>query len=183
MRPSLDDVSNYPLRRSTIPLDSECLGSNNTSFTAKVPMDATTLSARREPRPIPGSLPQMNWRGTVPIYCNSSQDPNSRSSALLAGIVRPVPNFECAVVIAGNSFAAPCSSGIFRGGNQKSHCAASPGSQTNRPAGSLRRCPGRSRFTFSRNQRIDPVQPTRSPSTVAGMSAPITAPLLVPRTE
>lgn len=34
----------------------------------------------------------------------------------------------------------------------------------------MRRCSGRRRFTFSRNQRIDPSQPTRSANTVAGMS-------------
>ena len=39
-----------------------------------------------------------------------------------------------------------------------------------RSAGSIGRCSGRSRFTSSRNQVIDPVHPTRSASTVAGMS-------------
>jgi hypothetical protein len=32
-----------------------------------------------------------------------------------------------------NNFAVPSSSGIRLGGNHKSHCAASPGSQLNRP--------------------------------------------------
>ena len=64
----------------------------------------------------------------------------------------------------------PSSSGILRGGNHKSHCAASPGAQVIRSAGSIGRCSGRSRFTLSLNHRIEPVQPTRSASTVAGMS-------------
>lgn len=38
-----------------------------------------------------------------------------------------------------------------------------------RSAGSIRCCSGRSRFTLSRNQRTDPVHPTRSASTVAGI--------------
>ena len=56
------------------------------------------------------------------------------------------------------------------GGNHRSHCAASPASQTSRSAGSGRRCSGRSRLTFSRNQVIDPDQSTRSAITVAGIS-------------
>ncbi len=81
-------------------------------------------------------------------------------------------NLECAAVITstGNSLADPSSSGIFFGGNQRSHCAASPGPHVNRSAGSIGRNSGRSRFTPARNQVIDPVQPTRSASTVAGMS-------------
>jgi hypothetical protein len=45
-----------------------------------------------------------------------------------------------------------------------------PGDQVSLSAGSTGRCSGRSRFTLSRNQRIDPVQPIRSANTVAGMS-------------
>ena len=54
--------------------------------------------------------------------------------------------------------------------NHRSHCAASPGSHVSRSAGSTGRCSGRSRRTLSRNQVIDPVHPTRSAITVAGMS-------------
>ena len=81
-------------------------------------------------------------------------------------------NRECASVITrtGSSTRLPSSSGIFFGGNHRSHCAASPGSQISRSAGSTGRWSGRSRRTLSRNQVIDPVQPTRSASTVAGMS-------------
>ena len=65
----------------------------------------------------------------------------------------------------------PSSSGILRGGNHRSHCAASPAAHVSRSAGSIGRCSGRRpRFTLSRNHRIDPVHPTRSASTVAGMS-------------
>ena len=88
------------------------------------------------------------------------------------GIILPVMNLECAAVITntGNSRVVPSSSGILRGGNHRSHCAASPGSQTNRSAGSILRCSGRSGFTFCRNHVIDPVHPTRSARTVADKS-------------
>ena len=87
------------------------------------------------------------------------------------GIIRPKTNREYAGTITstGSSFALPSSSGIFRGGNHKSHCAASPGSQTRQSAGSARRSSGRNRRTLSRNQLIDPDHPTRSAITVAGI--------------
>jgi len=86
-------------------------------------MNDVTPSARRCPRPIPGSLSQINRRGTRPSCWISSQDPNKRSSVFRVGIIRPVMNRECAAVITntGNSLAVPSSSGIFRGGNHKSH--------------------------------------------------------------
>ena len=50
--------------------------------------------------------------------------------------------------------------------NHKSHCAASPGSQVSRSAGSTGLSSGRNRLTLSRNHVIDPVQPTPArPST------------------
>lgn len=81
-------------------------------------------------------------------------------------------NRECAAVITntGSSTLVPSSSGIFLGGNHRSHCAASPGSQVSRSQGSTGRWSGRSRRTLSRNQVIDPTHPTRSAITVAGMS-------------
>jgi hypothetical protein len=135
-------------------------------------MNEATPSARRWPRPMPGSLSQINRRGTRPSCWISSHDPSSRSSVLRVGIILAVTNRECAAAITstGNSLAVPSSSGILRGGNHRSHCAASPADQVIRSAGSTGRCSGRSRFTFSLNQRIDPVQPTRSASTVAGIS-------------
>lgn len=136
-------------------------------------MNDATPSARRRPRPMPGSLSHSSRRGTRPSCWISSHVPSSRSSVFRVGIISPVTNRECAAVITstGNSFAVPSSSGILRGGNHRSHCAASPGAHAIRSAGSTGRCSGRSRFTFSRNHRIDPVQPTRSASTVAGMAA------------
>ena len=88
------------------------------------------------------------------------------------GIIRASMKRECAHVITstGNNTLEPSSSGIFLGGNHRSHCAASPGSHVNRSAGSTGQCSGRSRRTWSRNHVIDPVQPTRSAITVAGMS-------------
>jgi hypothetical protein len=121
---------------------------------------------------MPGSLSQISRRGTRPSCWISSHEPNSRSSVFRVGIICPVMNRECAAVITstGNNLVVPSSSGIFRGGNHRSHCAASPGAQVSRSAGSIGRCSGRSRFTLSLNHRIEPVHPTRSASTVAGMS-------------
>ena len=81
-------------------------------------------------------------------------------------------NLECAgtITITGNNAVVPSSSGIRFGGNHKSHCAASPAAHDNRSAGSGRCCSGRNLATFSRNHDGDPDQPTRSASTVAGMS-------------
>ena len=78
--------------------------------------------------------------------------------------------YAAVITMTGSSAAAPSSSPIRFGGNHRSHCAASPGSHTSRSTGSTGRCSGRSRRTLSRNQVIDPVHPTRSAITVAGMS-------------
>jgi hypothetical protein len=79
---------------------------------------------------------------------------------------------KCAAVITstGSSAVLPSSTGIRPGGNHRSHCAASPGAHDSRSAGSGRRYCGRSRRTLSRNQRIEPSQPTRSAITVGGIS-------------
>jgi hypothetical protein len=52
----------------------------------------------------------------------------------LVGIIAPTMNREFAAVITmtGSSDVLPSSSGIFFGGNHKSHCAASPASHINR---------------------------------------------------
>jgi hypothetical protein len=87
-------------------------------------------------------------------------------------IILPVTNRECAAVMTrtGSNAVLPSSSGIRLGENHRSHCAASPAAHARGSAGSGGRCSGRSRATFSRNQLIDPGQPTRSASTVAGIS-------------
>ena len=137
-----------------------------------MPVNAATPSASFPPRPIPVSLSQISLRGTRPSPRISSHDPSSRSSVVRVGIIRPVVNRECAAVITstGSSAVLPSSSGIRNGGNHRSHWAASPGCQDSRSAGSGRRNCGRNRATFSRNQEIDPSQPTRSAITVAGIS-------------
>ena len=88
---------------------------------------------------MPPSLSQINLRGTRPSCWISSHEACSGSSVVLVGIIRPTMNLECAAVITstGNNLAVPSSSGIFFGGNQRSHCAASPGSQVSRSAGSI----------------------------------------------
>ena len=171
-RPGMKEVSKNPLRRSTRPLDSGSYGLSRCSVVARVPVNAPTPSACRLPRPIPDSLSQISRRGTRPSCCSSSHIPSSRSWVCRVGIIWATMNRECAAVITmtGNSVLRPSSSGIFFGGNHRSHCAASPGSQVNRSDGSTGRCSGRNRRTLSRNHVIDPVQPTRSAITVAGMS-------------
>ena len=121
---------------------------------------------------MPDSLSQINRRGTAPSSWMRSHIAKTRSSVCRVGIIRPTMNREYAAVITmtGNSILVPSSRGIFFGGNHRSHCATSPGGQVIRSAGSIGRCSGRSRRTLSRNQVIDPVQPTRSAITVAGMS-------------
>ena len=80
-------------------------------------------------------------------------------------------NRECAAVITstGNILADPSSNGIRRGGNHSSHCAR-PRLPDSRSAGSTGRSPGAA-ASRSRNHVIDPLQPTRSAITVAGISA------------
>lgn len=72
----------------------------------------------------------------------------------------PTMNLEraAAIAITVSSVLLPSSIGIFFGRNHKSHCAASPGSQISRSAGSTGWQSGRSRWTLSRNQVIDPAQ-------------------------
>jgi hypothetical protein len=137
----MNEVPEYPLRRSTIPFDSGSRGRSCTICVASVPVNAATPSASFPPRPIPVSLSQISRRGTRPSARISSHDPSSRSSVVRVGIIRPVVNRECAAVITstGSSGVLPSSSGIRPGGNHRSHCAASPGAQVSRSAGSGRR--------------------------------------------
>ncbi len=167
-----EEVSNQPLRRSTMRLDSGSCGCS-TSRVASGTMNAAMPSARRAPRPITGSLSQINLRGTRPSSADQLPRAQQQVLGLAVGIILAVMNPKCAAVITstGSSFAVPSWSGILRGGNHRSHCAASPGSQTSRSAGSILRSSGRNCFTFSRNHVIDPLQPTCSPMTLAGSSA------------
>ena len=168
----MNEVSKNPLRRSTTPLDSGSYALSRCTVVANVPANAPTPSACRLPRPMPDSLSHSNRRGTRPSWVSSAHIPNSRSVVVRVGIITANMNLEYAQVITstGTNDAVPSSSGILYRGNHKSHCAGSPGSHVNRSHGSTGVCCGRSRRTVSRNQVIDPVQPTRSASTVAGMS-------------
>lgn len=120
---------------------------------------------------MPASLSQISLRGTAPSCCSNSHDPRSRSSVFRVGIIRAVTNREWAATITntGSNALVPSSNGIFFGGNQRSHCTASPAAQWTRSAGSTGACSGRNLATLSRNHRIDPSQPTRSANTVAGI--------------
>jgi hypothetical protein len=107
---------------------------------AKVPAN-TAAGSVSLPRPIPDSLSQMSRRGTRSSRASSSHEPSSRSGVLRVGIIRASMNRECAQVITstGSKVRDPSSSKILRGGNQRSHCAASPGDHVNRSAGSIGR--------------------------------------------
>ena len=93
-RPGMNEVSNQPLRRSTIPLLSGSRGGSSTSLVAKVPMNAGTPTERCWPRPIPRSLSQISRRGTRPNSCSSCHIPSSRSSVVRVGIIRASTNLE-----------------------------------------------------------------------------------------
>jgi hypothetical protein len=140
-RPGMNEVSKNPLRRSTTPFDSGSRGLSRSSVVANVPVNAATPSACRVPRPMPVSLSQINRRGTRPSSTSSAHIPSSKSWVARVGIIRPTMKREYAAVITrtGSSLAVPSSSGILRGGNHRSHCAASPGSHVSRSAGSTRR--------------------------------------------
>jgi hypothetical protein len=144
------------LRRSTIPLDSGSFGGSSTILVANVPANTATGSVGL-PRPMPGSLSQINRRGTRPSWVSNSHDPSRRSGVLRVGIIRPSMNRECAAVITstGSIVREPSSSKILRGGNHRSHCATSPADHDNRSAGSIGRCSARTRLTLSRNHRIE----------------------------
>ncbi len=90
----MNEVSKNPLRRSTIPFDSESRGRSCMIAVASVPVNAATPSASLPPRPIPVSLSQISRRGTPPSWRISSHDPSSRSAVVRVGIIRPVMNRE-----------------------------------------------------------------------------------------
>lgn len=82
----------------------------------------------------------------------------------------PPVNLEWAAVITstGNNVRDPSSSTILRGGNHRSHCAASPGAHTSRSAGSTGRCSPQ--LVHVVTEPADRSRPARSATTVAGMS-------------
>ena len=138
-RPGMNEVSNQPFRRSTTPLDSGSRGRHSTTLVAKVPAK-TAVGSVSFRRPIPDSLSQISRRGTRPSCSRSDHEPSSRSSVLRVGIIRPSVNRECAHVITstGNNDLDPSSSRTLRGGNHRSHCAASPAAHVNLSPGSIR---------------------------------------------
>ncbi len=63
----------------------------------------------------------------------------------------------------------PNPTGILDAGNHRSHWITRPGRCSSRSTGSAGRYSGRIARTRSRNHEIEPVQPTRSAITVAGI--------------
>ena len=78
---------------------------------------------------------------------------------------------ECVNVITntGSTAACPCPTGIRGAGNHRSHCVATPGSCTNRSAGSIPAYNGRNPRTRSFKIVIECSHPIRSAITVAGI--------------
>ena len=94
----------------------------------------------REPTPLPDAglgVPDQSTRHRTELL-DQLHEPNNRSSVFRVGIIRAVTNLENAATITntGDNTLPPSSSGIFRGGNHRSHCAASPAAQCSRSAGS-----------------------------------------------
>ena len=78
--------------------------------------------------------------------------------------------YAATIVSTGGAIHAPAPSGITLAGNHRSHCTICPAAYVVRSAGSAPRNNGRSNATRARSTEDEPVHPTRSPITVAGMS-------------
>ncbi len=107
------------------------------TFAASVPRNAWhfCVSSLRRPRhrPIAPSPSHTSARGTAPSASISCHQPAKRSSACLLGTSTAEAHREYPVTIVstGNCFAGrhwPNPAGTVMSGNQKSHCAISPGS-------------------------------------------------------
>ena len=153
-----------------MPLDSGSRGGNCRISQPSTPANAAAGSVSR-PWPIPDSLSQTSCLGTAPASCSSDHIPPSRSKVVRVGSILAWMYPENALVITntGGLPSCPCPSGSGSCGNHKSHCIAWPGSWTSRSTGSAGIYSGRSPRTLSRNKDAEPVQPTRSASTEAGI--------------
>lgn len=178
----MNEVSKKPLRRSTTPLDSGSRGRSSTILVANTP--ANTPPARSA------------CRGRCPVRCPRSAcaapDPTGSATP-----TNPVTN-QCSC---GSGSSARRRTANARQSSPKrattpvnrlrgGSCGAGTTDHTephrqaiNRSAGSIRGASARTRLTLSRNQRIDPVHPTRSASTVAGISGVSDSRLTHPRLE
>lgn len=76
------------------------------------------------------------------------------------------PEFALVITNTGGLSSCPCPNGRGWCGNHRSHCTVLPGSCTSRSAGAYS---GLIAATLARNNDVDPVQPTRSANTVAGI--------------
>lgn len=85
--------------------------------------------------------------------------------------MRACTNPEWALLItnAGGLPSCPYPNGRPWCGNHRSHCTVLPGSWTSRSAGSAGAYSGLIAATFARNNDADPLLPTRSANTVAGI--------------
>lgn len=121
---------------------------------------------------MPGSLSRSGTAGRAPSCWISSHELNSRSS-VIAGRYHPRGHEPRMRGRDHQHRQEPGSAVPQRDlAGREPHVALGgvAGLHTIRSAGSIERCSRRSRFTSSRNHRIEPVQPTRSASTAPGMS-------------
>jgi hypothetical protein len=100
------------------------------------------------------------------------QCPTSRSGPCRDGIITAVNTREYPDTITntGGRPTCPNPNGTSTGGNHRSHCANSPGRYSVRDTGSTGRYNTRSCATRSQNTVLPRVHPTRSMTTVEGIS-------------
>ena len=136
MRRGMNEVSNQPLRRSAPSRTPDHAGAQHQlglqgpqergdAFgVALAAGDARLVIPDQPSRYPPQPLDQLSRA-------------RQQGLGLRVGIICPVTNREWVAVTTntGNGFTVPSSSRILRGGNHKSHYAASPGAQTSRSAG------------------------------------------------
>ena len=121
----MNQVSKYPLPRSTMPCDSGSKAFHNYNRVASDPANTSASTVNFRPHLIPASLPQVSHPGTAPSPASQRQGPANRSPVVRDGIMVAVMNIENedTTTSTGGDLSYPCSNGIRPGWNDKSHCA------------------------------------------------------------
>src|SRR4029450_12204460 len=130
-----NEVSRYPLARSTSPLASGSAGSKITTFAPSTPRNACVASVstvtRRRRLPTAPSPSHTNVWAPPPSSASSCHQPANRSSAVRDGTNLALSHREYPVTMTRTGRLAPLRvcpdpTGSGTAGNQKSHCASSP---------------------------------------------------------
>lgn len=122
-RPGMNEVSRNPFARSAMPLDSGSNAFSSTICMASAPANDRAAKVSFRPRPMAASLSQSSRPGTPPRPSSKDHIPASRSPVVRVGIIRAVMNRENdgTITSTGGVPTCPCPSGIFTGGNHRSH--------------------------------------------------------------